>query len=63
MTAILSSDQVVLVTCKVCSKPVLHSSLLAHLGTCLLQLLPILTYNNTYRQLSTNKPNRGTIPN
>ncbi|ORY37274.1 hypothetical protein BCR33DRAFT_721625 [Rhizoclosmatium globosum] len=31
MTAILSSDQIVLVTCKVCSKPVLHSSLLAHL--------------------------------
>ncbi|KAJ3285745.1 hypothetical protein HDU79_007085 [Rhizoclosmatium sp. JEL0117] len=34
MTAILSSDQVVLVTCKVCSKPVLHSSLLAHLDNC-----------------------------
>ncbi|KAJ3031108.1 UNVERIFIED_CONTAM: hypothetical protein HDU68_006487 [Siphonaria sp. JEL0065] len=32
MTAILSSDSLVIVSCKICSKPVLHSSLLSHLG-------------------------------
>ncbi|KAJ3063834.1 Syntaxin-16 [Podochytrium sp. JEL0797] len=34
MTAILSTDTLVIVTCKVCSKPVMHSSLLAHIDNC-----------------------------
>ncbi|KAI9334619.1 SCA7, zinc-binding domain-containing protein [Obelidium mucronatum] len=34
MTAILSSDSLVIVSCKICSKPVLHSSLLGHLENC-----------------------------